>query len=103
MQTAGWKNDADLHPGVVDPAIYVDGAKRDRIVWAGDLTISIPSILTGTGDWNGVRYTINVFYDAQVCSFLCQQLQYRPTKRHLSIEVTRNLRYFFLQYLGRRF
>lgn len=68
VQASGWKNDADLHPGVVDPTIYVDGAKRDRIVWAGDCSISIPSILAGTGDWNGVRYTIDALYDAQVCS-----------------------------------
>ncbi|KAL7895420.1 glycoside hydrolase family 78 protein [Trichoderma sp. SZMC 28014] len=65
VQASGWKNDADLHPGVVDPTIYVDGAKRDRIVWAGDCSISIPSILAGTGDWNGVRYTIDALYDAQ--------------------------------------
>ena len=69
VQSAGWENDANLHPGAIDPTIYVDGAKRDRIVWAGDLAISVPSILAGTGDWNGVRYTIDVLYDAQV-SFL---------------------------------
>lgn len=44
----------------------MDGAKRDRIVWAGDLVISVPNTLAGTGDWNGVRYSIDVLYDAQV-------------------------------------
>lgn len=66
VQSAGWANDADLNPGAIDPTIYVDGAKRDRIVWAGDLSIAVPSILAGTGDWNGVRYTIDVLYNAQV-------------------------------------
>jgi hypothetical protein len=69
VQSGGWENDRDLHPNAVDPTIYVDGAKRDRIVWAGDLAVAVPSILAGTGDWNGVRYTIDVLYDAQV-SFL---------------------------------
>jgi hypothetical protein len=74
IQSAGWENDEDLNPGAIDPTIYVDGAKRDRIVWAGDLGIAVPSILTGTGDWNGVRYTIDVLYAAQVrpwCLHLC--------------------------------
>jgi hypothetical protein len=66
VQSGGWANDADLNPGAIDPTIYVDGAKRDRIVWAGDLGISVPSILAGTGDWNGVRYTLDVLYNAQV-------------------------------------
>lgn len=66
VQNAGWMNDANLNPGAIDPTIYVDGAKRDRIVWAGDLSVAVPSILAGTGDWNGVRYTIDVLYNAQV-------------------------------------
>ncbi len=64
-QQSGWKNDATLHSGP-DPTIYVDGAKRDRIVWSGDLGIAVPSILVSTGDWNGVRYSLDSLYDVQV-------------------------------------
>ena len=66
VQASGWENNMDLHPGAIDPTIYVDGAKRDRIVWSGDLTIAGPSILASLGDWNGLRYSIEVLYNAQV-------------------------------------
>ncbi|KAH8121297.1 hypothetical protein LI328DRAFT_158183 [Trichoderma asperelloides] len=65
VQTAGWKNYADLHPSIVDPTIHLDGSRRARIVWAEHLSVSISSILMGTGDWNRVRHTTDVSYDAQ--------------------------------------
>jgi hypothetical protein len=64
---SGWQNDADLNFGNANGStIYVDGSKRDRTVWAGDLTIAVPSILVSTGDLDGVRNTLHVLYNAQV-------------------------------------
>jgi hypothetical protein len=62
----GWENNLDLNLGTTDPTIYVDGSKRDRTVWAGDLTIALPSILISTGDIDGARNTIQVLYNDQV-------------------------------------
>ena len=64
----GWENNANLDMGTSDPTIYVDGSKRDRTVWAGDLAIAVPSILVSTGDADGIRNTIQVLYNDQVCS-----------------------------------
>lgn len=63
---SGWLNDANLSLGTSGRTIYVDGSKRDRTVWAGDLLIGIPSILVSTGDWEGARDTLQVLYDGQV-------------------------------------
>lgn len=63
---SGWLNDENLDLGTSNPAIYVDGSKRDRTVWAGDLAIAIPSILVSTGDMDGVQNTLQVLYDDQV-------------------------------------
>jgi hypothetical protein len=62
----GWMNNQDLDLGTTDPTIYVDGSKRDRTVWAGDLAIAVPSILISTGDADGVRNTLEVLYNDQV-------------------------------------
>ncbi|TVY80443.1 hypothetical protein LSUE1_G003567 [Lachnellula suecica] len=61
----GWENTQDLNIGSNDSTIYVDGSKRDRTVWAGDLTIALPSIMVSTGDLDGVRNTIQVLYNDQ--------------------------------------
>ena len=66
----GWINDADISVGTDAKTIYVDGSKRDRTVWAGDLAIAVPSILVSTGDIAGVRNTLNVMYADQVTTFL---------------------------------
>lgn len=63
---SGWMNDENLDLGTSDPTIYVDGSKRDRTVWAGDLGIAVPSILVSTGDADGVRNTLQVLYNDQV-------------------------------------
>jgi hypothetical protein len=65
---SGWMNDENLDLGTSDPTIYVDGSKRDRTVWAGDLGIAVPSILVSTGDADGVRNTLQVLYNDQVSS-----------------------------------
>jgi len=68
---SGWMNDANLEDGSNDPTIYVDGSKRDRTVWAGDLAIAVPSILVSTGDLDGVKNTLEVLYNDQVSDMRC--------------------------------
>lgn len=60
----GWNNNAVL--GSAEEVI-VDGAKRDRAVWSGDLGISIPSVLISTGDLDAAQSALNVQYINQVC------------------------------------
>lgn len=62
----GWENDAQLNLGTQGGTIYVDGSKRDRTVWAGDLAIAVPSILVSTGDVDGVKNTLQVLLNDQV-------------------------------------
>lgn len=63
---SGWMNDQNLDLGSTGDTIYVDGSKRDRTVWPGDLGIAVPSILVSTGDWEGVANTLTVLYNDQV-------------------------------------
>lgn len=65
---SGWMNDAELNIGTTDATIYVDGSKRDRTVWAGDLAIAVPSILVSTGDAEGVKNTLQVLLNDQASS-----------------------------------
>ena len=62
----GWMNDENLNLGTSGSTIYVDGSKRDRTVWAGDLAIAVPSILISTGDDDGVKNGLQVLYNDQV-------------------------------------
>ncbi|KHJ30681.1 putative bacterial alpha-l-rhamnosidase domain protein [Erysiphe necator] len=62
---ADWMNDADLSLGVPGSTVYVDGSKRDRTVWSGDLHVAVPSILVSTGDWDGVKTTLKILYAGQ--------------------------------------
>ena len=61
---SGWFNNATLGNG---SSVIVDGAKRDRAVWAGDLGISIPSVLTSLGDLESVKNALSIQYTNQVC------------------------------------
>ena len=62
---SGWMNDDNLNLGTSGSTINVDGAKRDRTLWAGDLAIAIPSILLSTGG-DGVENSLQVLYNDQV-------------------------------------
>ncbi|KAF8858209.1 Six-hairpin glycosidase [Acephala macrosclerotiorum] len=64
----GWMNDQNLDLDSTGDTIYVDGSKRDRTVWPGDLGIAVPSILVSTGDWEGVANTLTVLYNDQQSS-----------------------------------
>jgi hypothetical protein len=63
---SGWENTVELNLGTTYPTIYVDGSKRDRTVWAGDLGVAIPSLLVSTGDIYGAKNTIQVLLNSQV-------------------------------------
>jgi hypothetical protein len=74
----GWMNNQGLDLGTIDHTIYVDGSKRDRTVWAGDLLIAVPSILVSTGDADGVRNTLEVLYNDQVSNSTAIIDSYNP-------------------------
>lgn len=67
LVSTGWKNDANL--GTNGSSVFVDGSKRDRASWAGDLCIAIPSALVSTGDFESSKNAIQLQYDGQVRSF----------------------------------
>ncbi|KAF2657971.1 glycoside hydrolase family 78 protein [Lophiostoma macrostomum CBS 122681] len=43
----------------------VDGAKRDRLVWAGDMAIAVPGVVVSTNDVVTVENSINSLFDLQ--------------------------------------
>ena len=46
-------------------AVTTDGAKRDRMVWPGDMSIAVPGIAVSTYDMLAIRNALNVIYDHQ--------------------------------------
>jgi hypothetical protein len=61
--TSGWANDGILGNG---STIIVDGAKRDRAVWPGDMGIAVPSAFYSIGDLDSVKNALQTMYDHQV-------------------------------------
>jgi hypothetical protein len=59
----GWANNATLGYG---DTIIVDGAKRDRAVWPGDMGIAVPSTFITLGDLESVKNGLQIMYDTQV-------------------------------------
>ncbi|KAF2738067.1 Six-hairpin glycosidase [Polyplosphaeria fusca] len=43
----------------------VDGAKRDRIVWAGDMAIAVPGVVVSTDDVITIENSLNSLFDIQ--------------------------------------
>ncbi|TVY83207.1 hypothetical protein LSUE1_G001690 [Lachnellula suecica] len=60
--TTGWANNGTLGPG---DTIIVDGAKRDRAVWPGDMGVAVPSTFVSVGDLTAVKNALQVMYDNQ--------------------------------------
>ncbi|MEU9446221.1 alpha-L-rhamnosidase [Streptomyces sp. NPDC048304] len=58
----GWDNSATV--GVGDP-VLVDGAKRDRTVWPGDMGIAVPTQYAYSADLTSTRNALTTMYDAQ--------------------------------------
>ncbi|KAM7199212.1 Six-hairpin glycosidase-like protein [Naviculisporaceae sp. PSN 640] len=46
-------------------SVTTDGAKRDRVVWPGDMLIAVPGIAMSTDDMLSVRNALDVLYDHQ--------------------------------------
>lgn len=63
MLANGWANNGTLGPG---DTIIVDGAKRDRAVWPGDMGIAVPSGFVSIGDLDSVKNALQVMYNYQV-------------------------------------
>ncbi|CZR65052.1 uncharacterized protein PAC_14952 [Phialocephala subalpina] len=58
----GWYNNYTIANGTT---VTTDGAKRDRMVWPGDMTIAVPGIAVTTYDMLAVRNALNTIYDHQ--------------------------------------
>jgi hypothetical protein len=58
----GWENDAVISDG---SSVLVDGAKRDRTIWPGDLGISQPTAFVSTGDTLSSRSVLDLLYQEQ--------------------------------------
>ncbi|KAL6709102.1 hypothetical protein ACN47E_001918 [Coniothyrium glycines] len=43
----------------------VDGAKRDRLVWAGDMAIAVPGVVVSTNDVVSIETSLNSLFDVQ--------------------------------------
>ena len=69
--TDGWANNATLGPG---NTIIVDGAKRDRAVWPGDISVAVPSTFVSLADLESVKNALQVMYDYQVSRSVCSNL-----------------------------
>ena len=65
LLNTGWANNASLGTDSGYSAI-VDGAKRDRAIWAGDLGVATRSVLIGTGDQQSIMNALQVQYAYQV-------------------------------------
>ncbi|EKV08126.1 Alpha-L-rhamnosidase B, putative [Penicillium digitatum] len=60
--TSGWVNNGTLGLG---DTIIVDGAKRDRAVWPGDMGIAITSAFVSLGDLESVKNALQIMYNTQ--------------------------------------
>lgn len=58
-----WDNSGVVGSG---RSILVDGAKRDRTVWAGDLPVEMATAFVTTGDTESARNALTSLYDSQL-------------------------------------
>lgn len=61
----GWDNSATVGTG---EQILVDGAKRDRTVWPGDLGVSVPTEYASLGDVTPTRNALTTLYAHQAAN-----------------------------------
>jgi hypothetical protein len=47
-------------------SVLTDGAKRDRLVWPGDMAISIPTVFVSTNDMQTIRNSLDSLYVLQM-------------------------------------
>jgi len=58
-----WDNSATV--SVAGPSVLVDGAKRDRTVWSGDLGVSLATEYASTNDLISTRNALSTLYSIQ--------------------------------------
>ncbi|KAF6817097.1 bacterial alpha-l-rhamnosidase domain-containing protein [Colletotrichum plurivorum] len=58
----GWSNDAWLGVG---SSLLLDGAKRDRWIWPGDMGVAVPSAFVSTGDLESAKNAIQTMFEFQ--------------------------------------
>ncbi|MFC1435582.1 discoidin domain-containing protein [Streptacidiphilus sp. N1-3] len=59
---SGWDNSGTVGTG---DTVLVDGAKRDRTVWPGDLGVSVPTEFASLGDLTPTRNALTTLYQHQ--------------------------------------
>lgn len=59
---AGWQNDEFIGPG---DTVLLDGAKRDRWVWIGDMGTAVSSAFVSTGDVESTKNALLAIYNYQ--------------------------------------
>jgi hypothetical protein len=62
----GWDNGGVV--GELGSSVLVDGAKRDRTVWPGDLGISLPTDFASLGDLTAVKNALQTLYNHQAAN-----------------------------------
>jgi hypothetical protein len=62
FEASGWNNSGALANG---STVIVDGAKRDRAVWPGDMGIAVPATFVSIGDLDSVKNALQTMYDHQ--------------------------------------
>ncbi|GKT45320.1 uncharacterized protein ColSpa_05501 [Colletotrichum spaethianum] len=62
VRDGGWFNNAWLGVGA---SLLLDGAKRDRWIWPGDMGVAVPSAFVSTGDLESARNAIQTMLDFQ--------------------------------------
>ena len=60
--SSGWENNGVVGTGT---EVLVDGAKRDRSVWPGDMGVSSPTAYVSTDDMTAVRNSLTTMYQNQ--------------------------------------
>ncbi|AMM19284.1 hypothetical protein AX769_02975 [Frondihabitans sp. PAMC 28766] len=62
---SGWDNSGTVGVGT---SVLVDGAKRDRTVWPGDLGVSVPTEYASLGDLTPTRNALTTLFNNQQAS-----------------------------------
>lgn len=88
-----WWNNATVSAGRV---VLLDGAKRDRLVWAGDYSISLPTAFYTTGNLEGeIRLLLFGTYDLLLTSM--RDANRCPQRHRLSVCMAKLVRCYSLQ------
>ncbi|KAF9873816.1 Six-hairpin glycosidase-like protein [Colletotrichum karsti] len=58
----GWRNNAVI---TTADTVLLDGAKRDRFVWIGDMGTAVPSAFVGTGELESTKHALLAIFDNQ--------------------------------------